>query len=133
MRSASRPVICGLCAQPAFAQRADENVVTAAEDAFGTKVGNDNVGLYESRSARGFDPQQAGNMRVEGLHFDQQATFGSRLARSTSMRIGLAAQSYPFPAPTGIADIQLVLPANKTVISVSAEYQMLVGSRGTTA
>ena len=117
----------------AHAQRADENGVTSAEDAYGTKVGNDNVGLYESRNARGFDPQQAGNMRIEGLYFDQQATFGSRLARSTTMRIGLSAQSYPFPAPTGIADIHLILPTDKTIISVSADYQTPVGQRGGTA
>ena len=117
----------------ASAQRADENGVTSAEDAFGTKVGNDNVGLYESRNARGFDPQQAGNMRIEGLYFDQPATFGSRLTRSTTMRIGLSAQSYPFPAPTGIADIHLILPANKTIVSASAEIQAPVGQRGITA
>ncbi len=117
----------------AHAQRADENGVTSAEDAFGTKVGNDNVGLYESRNARGFDPQQAGNMRMEGLYFDQQATFGSRLTRSTTMRIGLSAQSYPFPAPTGIADIHLILPADRTIVSLSADVQTPVGQRGGTA
>ena len=117
----------------AHAQRADENGVTSAEDAFGNKVGNDNVGLYDSRNARGFDPQLAGNMRIEGLHFDQQATFGSRLTRSTTMRIGLSAQSYPFPAPTGIADIHLMLPTNKTIISLSTEIPVPIGQRNVIA
>ncbi len=116
----------------AHAQRADENVVTAAEDAFGTRVGNDNVGLYDSRNARGFDPQQAGNMRIEGMYFDQQALFGTRLTRSTSMRIGLSAQSYPFPAPTGIADVQLVIPATSPVISFSSQVQVPVGMKAAT-
>ena len=91
----------------AAAQRANENAVTTADDAFGTRVGNDDVGLYDSRNARGFDPQQAGNMRLEGMYFDQQATFGSRLQRTQSIRVGLTAQSYPFPAPTGIANYLL--------------------------
>ncbi len=109
-------------AAPAFAQRADENVVTSAEDAFGTKVGNDSVGLYDSRNARGFDPQLAGNIRIEGMYFDQQGLFGNRLTKSTTMRIGLSAQSYPFPAPTGIADIAVHQPADHTVVSASLQY-----------
>jgi len=112
----------------AYAQRAAENVVTSAEDAFGTRVGMDSVGLYDARSARGFDPQLAGNMRMEGLYFDQQGMFGPRITKAQTMRIGLSAQSYPFPAPTGIADISLVVPAKETVVSVSAQYQT-VGPR----
>lgn len=118
---------------PAKAQRADENVVTAAEDAFGTRVGNDNIGLYEARSARGFDPQLAGNIRIEGLFFDQQANLGNRLTRTTSMRIGLTAQSYPFPAPTGISDVSLVRPAAKTTFSTSAQILHPTGLSSVTA
>ena len=106
----------------AYAQRADENALASAEDAFGTRVGTEGVGLYDMRSARGFDPQQAGNIRVEGLYFDQQGTFGSRLTKATSMRIGLTAQSYPFPAPTGIADITVHQPADTTIVSATAQY-----------
>jgi len=109
----------------AHAQRAGENVVTSAEDAFGTRVGMDTVGLYDSRNARGFDPQLAGNMRIEGLYFDQQGNFGPRITKSQTMRIGLSAQSYPFPAPTGIADITLVEPADRTVVSIGAQYQTI--------
>lgn len=112
---------------PAWAQRADENAVTSAEDAFGTRVGNEGVGLYDMRSARGFDPQLAGNIRVEGLYFDVQGLFGNRLTRSTTMRIGLSAQSYPFPAPTGIADIAVHQPADRTIISPSVQYQAPTG------
>ena len=112
----------------AYAQRADENAVTTAEDAFGTRVGTDNVGLYSARDARGFDPQQAGNMRMEGLYFDQQGLFGVRLQRSQTMRIGLSAQSYPFPAPTGIADISLILPGEKQIVSVAGQIQGPVGA-----
>lgn len=115
----------------ALAQRADENAVTTAADAFGTRVGNESSGLYDPRNARGFDPQQAGNIRLEGMYFDQQATFGPRLQRSSAMRIGLSAQSYPFPAPTGIADISLILPGDKKIISTVAQYQWPVGSRST--
>lgn len=111
----------------AHAQRANENAVTAAEDAFGTRVGNEGVGLYDMRSARGFDPQQAGNLRVEGLYIDIQGMFGMRLTKSTTMRIGLSAQSYPFPAPTGIADFAIHLPADHLVVSPQITYSAPIG------
>jgi iron complex outermembrane receptor protein len=112
----------------AWAQRGDEDVLSVAEDAFGTKVGNDNVGLYGPNSARGFNPMQAGNVRIEGLYFDQQAFLGRAAARSTTMRVGLSAQSYPFAAPTGIADTSLVMPDDtKTVFSLSNDTSRPTG------
>jgi iron complex outermembrane recepter protein len=112
----------------AWAQRADENVLSLAEDAFGTKVGNDSVGLYAPNSARGFNPMQAGNVRIEGLYFDQQAFVGRATARSTTMRVGLSAQSYPFAAPTGIADTSLVLPEDKkTLYTFSPDVSLPTG------
>src|SRR5450631_709809 len=102
----------------AFAQRADENAVTAAEDAFGTSIGFQNVGLYSPNDARGFSPQQAGNLRIEGLYFDQQTWVTSDcMVRETTMRVGIAAQSYSFPAPTGIADLSLRTPGDKALAS----------------
>lgn len=114
----------GLLPSPAAAQRASENAVTSAQDAFGTSVGDESIGLYTSRDARGFSPQDAGNMRIEGLYFDQQGIFGftSQLTRSTTIRVGLSAQSYPFPAPTGIADVHLRLPGDRTIVSTNAYY-----------
>src|SRR5579862_2886477 len=103
---------------PALGQRADENAVTAAQDAFGTSIGFQNVGLYSANDARGFSPQQAGNLRIEGLYFDQQTwVSGDCMVRETTMRVGIAAQSYSFPAPTGIADLSLRIPGDKTLIS----------------
>lgn len=119
-------------ATPAFAQRASENVVTTAQDAFGTSIGNDSIGLYSSQEARGFSPKEAGNFRIEGLYYDQQGNFGygNQVARSTSIRVGLSAQSYAFPAPTGIADIRLRLPGGKTQISLSSYFGPYDGNYG---
>ncbi len=103
----------------ATAQRADENAVTAAKDAFGTSIGSQDVGLYSPTDARGFSPQQAGNVRIEGLYFDQQ-TWGTSecMVRETTMRVGFAAQSYSFPAPTGIAEFSLRTPGDAALSSV---------------
>lgn len=119
-------VVAG-AATTARAQRATENAVTKAEDAFGTQIGNDNVGLYGISSARGFSPEQAGNLRIEGLYFDQQARFGNRISKGTVMRVGLSALSYPFPAPTGIGDIQLRLPGDDAQMSAALSYSYPIG------
>ncbi len=90
----------------------------AAQDAFGTSVGFQNVGLYSPIDARGFNPQQAGNLRIEGLYFDQQTwTTGDCMVREIAMHVGFAAQSYSFPAPTGIADLSLRTPGDKALSS----------------
>ncbi|MEQ9449829.1 MAG: hypothetical protein RLN70_13150, partial [Rhodospirillaceae bacterium] len=63
-------------------------------------------------------------MRIEGLFYDQQRIFGfgTQLVRSTAIRVGLSAQSYPFTAPTGIADISLRLPGDETITSIRAKH-----------
>jgi iron complex outermembrane receptor protein len=106
-----------LNAREAAAQRADDNALAAAEDAFGTSVGNESVGLYGAGSARGFSPTEAGNVRIEGLYFDQKTGLGSQIVRSSTVRVGVTAQAYPFPAPTGIVDYALRLPGDQVVHS----------------
>jgi iron complex outermembrane recepter protein len=111
--------LAALLAKPdaAWAQRTEENPVDSAEDAFGTSVGNERVGLYFPQSARGFSPVQAGNVRIQGMYFDYQADLNQRLISGSNVRVGLTAQGYPFPAPTGVADFSLRLPQNKAIAS----------------
>jgi iron complex outermembrane recepter protein len=99
-----------LYAAAAAAQRADENAVTAAEDAFGVTIGRESLGLYTSSSVRGFSPTVAGNVRIDGMYFDQVWGLNSRLRSTSRIRVGPSAQGYPFPAPTGIVDYSLRIP-----------------------
>ncbi len=121
-------VVTLLTVSAAQAQRAGDNALNAAQDAFGTTVGNESIGLYSTTSARGFSPVQAGNVRIEGLYIYQPSSpasqngLDSHASRGSTVRVGLTAQSYPFPAPTGIADYQLRLPGDKLVTSVVASY-----------
>ncbi|MGE4063444.1 MAG: TonB-dependent receptor [Rhodospirillaceae bacterium] len=105
------------CAVEAKAQRVADNAVKAADDAFGTAVGNERTGLYNPFEARGFSPVDAGNVRIEGLYFDQQTQLNARVSRGNTVRVGISAQSYAFPAPTGVADFNLRLPGNSTIVS----------------
>jgi len=102
---------------PAQAQRVDDNAVTAAEDAFGTSIGSESIGIYSASRVRGFSPVQAGNLRIEGLYFDRYGALPPRLMEGSTVRVGLSAQSYPFPAPTGIVDYRLRKAGDTRVLS----------------
>ena len=102
---------------PAIAQRTGENALQAAQDAFGSSIGNESIGLYNPGDVRGFSPFVAGNVRLEGLYFDAVRGFAARLIRGSTVRVGISAQGYPFPAPTGIADYRLRLPGEEPAIS----------------
>ena len=109
-----------LMGSPAWAQRADDNAVKSADDAFGTTVGNEDIGLYAPFEVRGFSAIEAGNVRIEGLYFDRQADLTAALAPSSAIKVGISAQGYPLPAPTGVVDNSLVRVGDKRVISLIA-------------
>lgn len=104
----------------ATGQRAAENAVRSAADAFGTSIGRETIGLYNSENVRGFSPTAAGNIRIDGLYFDQVWGLNTRLRRTTDIRVGLSALGSPFPAPTGIVDYAFRTPGDKTAFSVLA-------------
>ena len=105
----------GLALMPhaAIAQRASDNVTTQSSDAFGRAVGNERSGLYTTEDVRGFNPVDAGNVRLEGLYFDQVDRVSPRLVDGSTIRVGPASQRYPFPAPTGLVDYSLTQPRAK--------------------
>ncbi|MFA6032208.1 MAG: hypothetical protein WC889_04835 [Myxococcota bacterium] len=105
---------------PADLGRSDENAIRAAEDAFGTSIGRETIGLYSSQNIRGFSPISAGNARIEGLYFDQVWGVTSRIRRSTTVRIGISALGFPFPAPTGIVDYSFRTPGREASLGLAA-------------
>lgn len=110
-------VILASLAAPACAQRAGENAVTSAGDAFGTSVGNEQIGLYSSDEVRGFSPGAAGNFRLDGLYLGGLFVYNPRLLAGTTVKVGLTAQGYPFPAPTGIVDLSMRPAGSEPVLS----------------
>ncbi|MEQ1515989.1 MAG: TonB-dependent receptor [Usitatibacteraceae bacterium] len=107
-----------MIASPAVAQRADENAATSAEDAFGSNVGSESLGIYDPSEVRGFSPIDAGNVRVEGLYFDRQGDFTGRLVAGNRIRVGTSSLGYILPAPSGIADYRLRKPAQDLRLSL---------------
>jgi iron complex outermembrane receptor protein len=109
-------------ARAGYAQRTEENVTTGSEDAFGRSIGNESIGIYNEGDVRGFSPIEAGNVRIEGLYFDRLGSLTSRLVEGSTIRVGIASQSYPFPSPTGIVDYDLRRVGEKQVVSALVNY-----------
>ncbi len=105
----------------ACAQRAADNVTTQSSDAFGRAVGNEKSGLYTTDDVRGFNPVDAGNVRLEGLYFDQVDKVSTRLVDGSTIRVGPASQHYPFPAPTGLVDYSLTQPGARHSYSITLD------------
>lgn len=101
-------------------QRAGENALRAADDGFGTKIGRESVGIYKTTKVRGFSPIDAGNIRIDGLYFDQAWPIGSHLLEATNIRVGISTLGLPFPSPTGIVDYRLRKPGDELAASVLA-------------
>ena len=108
-RAIASMTVCALVAAPGavHAQTANENAVANADDAFGTKVGTETVGIYSDEDTRGFSPLDAGNARIEGVYYDPLGHLSGRLRESTTIRVGTASEGFPFHAPTGIVDYKL--------------------------
>jgi iron complex outermembrane receptor protein len=121
---AAAPFVVAAClaAQPALAQRTDDNATQESDDAFGRSVGNESIGIYDDGEVRGFSPIDAGNVRIEGLYFDRLSDPTQRLIDGSAVRVGIAAQSYPFPSPTGIVDYDLRRVGDERVISPVLTY-----------
>ena len=111
----------------AKAQHADDNAVLSAEDAFGFTLGTESIGIYNPGGVRGFSPQVAGDVRIDGLYFDSQAPLSARVVEQSLVRVGISEIGYLFPAPTGIVDYDLRHVSNSrpvaTVIASGGPFE----------
>lgn len=115
-----------LASSPARGQdRTADNAVTQADDAFGFSVGREGLGIYNEADARGFSPTDAGNVRIDGLYFDPAFDLSELLVDSTTIKVGLSAQGYPFAAPSGIVDMALRRPGKKSGASLVIDGDLL--------
>lgn len=126
-RSACALLLLGSLTGPAHAQHASDNPVVSAEDAFGFTLGLESVGMYSPGQVRGFSPQSAGNVRIDGLYFDQQGALSNRVVEGSAVRVGVSEIGYAFPAPTGIVDYDLRHPGDgtprATIIANAGPYE----------
>src|ERR1700676_178882 len=110
-----------------YAQHASDDPLATANDAFGLTLGLESIGLYGPGLVRGFNPQSAGNVRIDGLYFDQQGALSNRVVEGSTIRIGVSEIGYACPAPTGIVDYDLRHPGNgtpsATIVATAGPFQ----------
>ena len=82
-----------------FAATRGDNPVASAQDAFWPDPGTGDIGMYSPGQVRGFSPQAAGNVRIDGLYFDQEGTLSNRVIEGSTVRVGITEIGYAFPGP----------------------------------
>ncbi len=87
------------------------NVATVAVDAFGERVGSEQIGLYSEQQVRGFSLQESGNYRLDGAYFIRSANIVPLALDGTTIRVGINALGVDFPAPSGIVEYRLAAAA----------------------
>lgn len=114
--------IAALSPATSWGQRTEDNPTAQSDDAFGRTVGSESIGIYNPDDVRGFSPIAAGNVRLDGLYIDRQANPTDHLVEGNSIRVGIAAQGYPFPSPTGIVDYDLRRVGDQRIVSPVVRY-----------
>lgn len=83
------------------------SVVSQAEDAFGERVGTEQLGLYSESQVRGFSLQSAGNYRIDRHYFVRAAELPDSVLGGVSIHVGSSALRTEFPSPSGVVGLRL--------------------------
>lgn len=131
MRSLSSAMFLLLCPEPAFAQTPQpapqtSDVVRAADDAFGRRIGVEEVGLYSESEVRGFSLQSAGNYRIEDHYYVRATSPTEVIVEGTAVRVGVNGLRTDFAAPSGL--LQYDLPSAAPGVAASVEGGWWEGS-----
>lgn len=105
--------------------RAQDNAIDGAADAFGSRIGQESIGLYSESLVRGFDLEQAGNYRIAGAYFARAAAPPDTIVASSQIRVGASALPIDFPAPSGIVEYAL-RPAERDSARLEIGFQHLL-------
>lgn len=123
-------ILLGIAPNGAFAQVTQDNVTTQSRDAFGSSIGNERTGLYTPDEVRGFSPIDAGNARIDGFYFDPVDRIAQRLIAGNTIRVGISAQGYPFPAPSGLVEFRIERPGNELALEGEIDNSGNIGITG---
>ena len=102
-----------IAALPAHAQtvdEADERAVERAADAFGIRIGVEQIGLYNETQVRGFNLQDAGNYRINDAYFAKSGGIIDTILSGVVTRVGYNALDADFAAPSGVVEYRLRSP-----------------------
>ena len=102
-----------IAACPAHAQTvdaADERAVEHAPDAFGIRIGVEQIGLYNETQVRGFNLQDAGNYRIDDVYFAKSGGIVDTVLSGVVTHVGYNALDADFAAPSGVVEYRLRSP-----------------------
>ncbi|PZU51053.1 MAG: hypothetical protein DI568_00120 [Sphingomonas sp.] len=88
----------------------DDRAAEHARDAFGIRIGAEQIGLYNESQVRGFSLQDAGNYRFNDSYFVRSAGVVDSVVSSVVTRVGYNALEADFAAPSGIVTFRLRSP-----------------------
>lgn len=112
------PLVAGLAAaSPAFAQ---DNAIRSAADAFGERVGIEQLGLYNEGQVRGFDLNASGAYRIDDAYFSRAAPLNDPVLAGVGVRVGVNAARLAYPAPSGVVNYRLREPGPANQLSITA-------------
>ena len=92
---------------------AHSQVITSAEDGFGSTLSDQQIGIYNENFARGFSPKENGNLLLEGMFYRSPINI-SGMIESNSTHVGISAQGFPFSGPSGVVNNHLYTGNNRT-------------------
>jgi iron complex outermembrane receptor protein len=99
------PLLLALAAaSPAAAQ---DSAVKSAADAFGERVGIEQLGLYSETQVRGFDLNTSGGYRIDDAYFSRAAQLNDPVLAGVGVRVGVNAARLAYPAPSGVVNYRL--------------------------
>lgn len=107
-------------AGPAAAQ---DNALRSAADAFGERVGIEQIGLYNEGQVRGFDLNNSGAYRINDAYFSRAIGLNDPVLAGVSVRVGVNAARLAYPAPSGVVNYRLREPGPKNTFSVGAGFR----------
>ena len=102
---------------------AQENAVASATDAFGERVGIEQLGLYDEGQVRGFSLEASGAYRINDAYFARSAWLNDPVLGGVSVRVGAPAASLAYPQPSGVVVNRLREPTANNQLTVGGGYR----------
>ncbi|WP_309645514.1 TonB-dependent receptor [Phenylobacterium sp.] len=97
---------------------AQESAVKTAADAFGERVGIEQLGLYSEGQVRGFDLQASGAYRIDDAYFARASPLNDTVLGGVSVRVGVNASRLAYPAPSGVVNYRLRSPSPENRLTI---------------
>jgi iron complex outermembrane receptor protein len=114
-----------IIAQPhGAAAQESGNALASAADAFGERVGIEQIGLYDEGQVRGFDLGNAGAYRIDGDYFARAGDVPDGVIEGVGVRVGVNAARLDYPAASGVVNYRLKTYApGQALLSVTTGFR----------